>query len=447
LIAHELAHVVQQGGGKQAGPQTKDAGLRDDGSLEQDADRSAVGAVVAAWTGARRGLAEIGANALPRLKSGLKLQKCNCNKKEKLPAAVQIPDDELQKYLEIIDKTGQIEATGKSANKAREVVRHWQRGDPLYILTVPRKILLIQQILQSGDAGSTLQQGILDLLSGTGGVDFEQVLKAVGDKELLPKLSEENRKKAGRLIATRRQQRHDGQKPTPEETERTFPAEIALEAQREFTANAESKMRKNCIDIVTAMVPQLLARDKQLADKVRKSLSLLKGEHLTMPDAGKALADLGAATGPTDVKFKGGNGNEEPKGMTVSAWDTIMAQVGKVEGWHIFGLAVFDGFHSVTIFVDNRPDGRRVYWADQWAIETEEEKTAFHQESGSVSGFRRYEKKGFDQFIEEKTREWWNEVHSPDSDCAKRAKVRNKDWDRTCRYNATLKIWHLKSGS
>ena len=81
LIAHELAHVVQQGGGKQAGPQTKDAGLGDDGSLEQDADRSAVGAVVAAWTGARRGLTEIGANALPRLKSRLKLQRCaSCGK-------------------------------------------------------------------------------------------------------------------------------------------------------------------------------------------------------------------------------------------------------------------------------------------------------------------------------------------------------------------------------
>jgi hypothetical protein len=81
LIAHELAHVVQQGGGKQAGPQTKDAGLGDDGSLEQDADRSAVGAVVAAWTGARKGLAEIGVNGLPRLKSGLKLQRCaSCGK-------------------------------------------------------------------------------------------------------------------------------------------------------------------------------------------------------------------------------------------------------------------------------------------------------------------------------------------------------------------------------
>jgi hypothetical protein len=84
LIAHELAHVVQQGGGTQAGmAQSKDAGLSDDSALEQEADRSAVGAVVSAWTGAKKGLAEIGANALPRLKSGLMLQKCNGNKKDK----------------------------------------------------------------------------------------------------------------------------------------------------------------------------------------------------------------------------------------------------------------------------------------------------------------------------------------------------------------------------
>lgn len=83
LIAHELAHVVQQGGGKQTGTaQSKNADLNNDSSLEQDADRSAVGAVVSTWTGTKKGLAEIGVNALPRLKSGLKLQRCNCNKKD-----------------------------------------------------------------------------------------------------------------------------------------------------------------------------------------------------------------------------------------------------------------------------------------------------------------------------------------------------------------------------
>src|SRR5262249_31766682 len=82
-----------QGGGKQAGGmQTKDAGLGDDSSLEQDADRSAVGAVVSAWTGAKKGLAEIGANALPRLKSSFKLQKfsnCDCHKKTPEAEAVK----------------------------------------------------------------------------------------------------------------------------------------------------------------------------------------------------------------------------------------------------------------------------------------------------------------------------------------------------------------------
>ncbi len=89
LIAHELAHVVQQGGGHPSGgAQTKDASLGDDGSLEQEADRSAVSAVVSAWTGAKKGLADVSANALPRLKSGLKLQRCaNCGKKTPATAA------------------------------------------------------------------------------------------------------------------------------------------------------------------------------------------------------------------------------------------------------------------------------------------------------------------------------------------------------------------------
>jgi len=88
LIAHELAHVVQQGGGQASGgTQTKDASLGDDRRLEQDADRSAVGAVVSAWSGSKKGLADVSANSLPRLKSGLKLQRCaNCGKQTASPA-------------------------------------------------------------------------------------------------------------------------------------------------------------------------------------------------------------------------------------------------------------------------------------------------------------------------------------------------------------------------
>jgi hypothetical protein len=107
-----------------------------------------------------------------------------------------------------------------------------------------------------------------------------------------------------------------------------------------------------------------------------------------------------------------------------------------------FGLAVFDGYHSVTVLVDNRADGPRVYWADQWRIDPGDD---FNQEAGSVSGFRRYEKTGFDSFINEKTREWWNEVHSQNSKCVKRAAKQGKDWDSFCRYPATLHLWKFRS--
>ncbi len=61
LIAHELAHVVQQSSGGSAS-----------GAVEEDADHSAVHAMVSVWTGAK----SIARNAMPRLRSGLGLRRC-----------------------------------------------------------------------------------------------------------------------------------------------------------------------------------------------------------------------------------------------------------------------------------------------------------------------------------------------------------------------------------
>jgi Domain of unknown function (DUF4157)/The BURPS668_1122 family of deaminases len=75
LIAHELAHVVQQGAASQSNaPLMKGDGDYD--ALEAEADVSAVGAVASLWAGAKGKLADIGKKAPPRLKSGLKLQRC-----------------------------------------------------------------------------------------------------------------------------------------------------------------------------------------------------------------------------------------------------------------------------------------------------------------------------------------------------------------------------------
>jgi hypothetical protein len=76
LIAHELAHVVQQQSSDVDGaPMAK--GEAQSSALEEEADVSAVGAVVSTLGGAKRLFGDISKNSLPRLRSGLRLQRCS----------------------------------------------------------------------------------------------------------------------------------------------------------------------------------------------------------------------------------------------------------------------------------------------------------------------------------------------------------------------------------
>jgi hypothetical protein len=95
LIAHELAHVVQQSGATNLSPMTKEtdpAGSTTEPAsshLENDADLSAVGTVAKIWAGAKHGLADLRQNAVPRLRSGLRLQRCSKQTQVKDPTAQQ----------------------------------------------------------------------------------------------------------------------------------------------------------------------------------------------------------------------------------------------------------------------------------------------------------------------------------------------------------------------
>ncbi|MHC4215591.1 MAG: eCIS core domain-containing protein, partial [Planctomycetota bacterium] len=77
LIAHELAHTVQQNGGSSTGVPMKKVG-EERSALENDADSSAVGAVASIWGGIKGGLDNISKTVIPRLKSGLQLQMSRC---------------------------------------------------------------------------------------------------------------------------------------------------------------------------------------------------------------------------------------------------------------------------------------------------------------------------------------------------------------------------------
>ena len=92
LIAHELAHVMQQRGSASEGLAQK--GGTESGGLERDADQAAVGAVISIWGGAKKGLAKVATSALPSLKSGLRLQRCGG--KSKTTPATGLTDQQAQ---------------------------------------------------------------------------------------------------------------------------------------------------------------------------------------------------------------------------------------------------------------------------------------------------------------------------------------------------------------
>jgi GH24 family phage-related lysozyme (muramidase) len=81
LIAHELAHVIQQGGAHAAvAPLEKGGGQQE--ALEQEADRSATSVVTSLWGRAKGVMRERAENAMPRLRSGLRLSRCGSDRPE-----------------------------------------------------------------------------------------------------------------------------------------------------------------------------------------------------------------------------------------------------------------------------------------------------------------------------------------------------------------------------
>lgn len=144
LIAHELAHVVQQGGGQASTPLTK--GDDSSGPLEHDADEAALGFVASTWAQGMQGFANLKQNAGPRLRSGIRVQRCSCGHGS---AAVKSPafSDEPPKHaggetctgspihIEMILSRDLTPSFSLSAIGARNVVGAWEAnsGATIYV--------------------------------------------------------------------------------------------------------------------------------------------------------------------------------------------------------------------------------------------------------------------------------------------------------------------------
>jgi len=90
LIAHELAHVLQQERASSPAASTVETGGVADLALEHDADRAAVSAVTALWSRGRGSLAGLGGQARAGLRSGLRLQRCDRTPAPASPTVDQI---------------------------------------------------------------------------------------------------------------------------------------------------------------------------------------------------------------------------------------------------------------------------------------------------------------------------------------------------------------------
>lgn len=96
LIAHEMAHIVQQrGGGASVAPmQTGGANYN---MLENDADLSAIGVVAYLWAKTKGTLIDLTKKAVPRFTSGLRLQACKSERQKEIERLAKLQYGLLEK--------------------------------------------------------------------------------------------------------------------------------------------------------------------------------------------------------------------------------------------------------------------------------------------------------------------------------------------------------------
>ena len=119
LIAHELAHVLQQ---RSSGLMRADLNPTAETALERDADRAAVGAIGSLWRGVRDFAGGWAALRRPNLASGLSLQRCKDNPYPD-PAVGPIPD-----YDAFSHPSGEM----KDGNATAAMIQNWEQLDRVY---------------------------------------------------------------------------------------------------------------------------------------------------------------------------------------------------------------------------------------------------------------------------------------------------------------------------
>jgi pyrrolidone-carboxylate peptidase len=169
LLAHELAHVVQQREVSETVPDEIEIGSATD-AREVEAVGS-LGQALSDGLGARPTI-RLAPLAVPHLQGGflgwtgtflLDLITRPWKAVPRLFGSQSYSDDELHAYLRHLRNRGVIEGDYDSDNKAREITRRWVGGNPAFVLTAPVIAVMIHELLE-GHTGRADELAILELL-------------------------------------------------------------------------------------------------------------------------------------------------------------------------------------------------------------------------------------------------------------------------------------------
>lgn len=172
----------------------------------------------------------------------------------------------------------------------------------------------------------------------------------------------------------------------------------------EENAKKKSEDRDSCIVMVNKGLRKLFAdqlKGKPLGSEMEKTMARLIALN---------LADQPIITEFLDTRSRITKGTLEPDTLSESVEAKLFAVAGSEPGWHLFGLSIMDGYHSVLLALDNRvPTAAKIYWMDQIY-------TGYLDVTNDL-----------DDRITRLTKRWWNQVKA----------------EKGVGYNTVVRIWPI----
>jgi len=190
----------------------------------------------------------------------------------------------------------------------------------------------------------------------------------------------------------------------PDEKKKGLFTLAAVDKMREFfikNANAGPDERLDCITTMNAALRLLLNRPRHpVGNAVDKTMN--------------SLQRTGRAAGPRIIEFLDESGQitigiKPPVKLSKSILAVMLEMADNEIGWSVFALSIMDGYHSVTLTLDNNdPKKPRAFWSDQWS---------------KRGGWEEFDQEGLDKEITRHTIRWWD-----DFEPAKKPRTRSTLW-------------------